>query len=308
MQRVFVVDAERRPLQPCRPARARLLLIQHKAAVFRRFPFTIILKTARPEVVVAPLRVKLDPGAKTTGIAVVEDASGEVVWAAELAHRGQQVKERLDQRRGCRRSRRARHTRYRPPRFQNRNRRKGWLPPSLESRLANILTWVARVQRSCPIIALSMELVKFDMQLMQDAEISGVAYQQGTLAGYEIREYLLEKFARRCVYCGKTLVPFEVEHIVPVARGGSSRISNLTLACHTCNDAKGTRTAAEFGHPDVQAQAQAPLKDAASLLPAAASCGWLFLYEWEVRLTAGGASSMPQGRGIRAACPDDRFR
>jgi hypothetical protein len=150
----------------------------------------------------------------------------------ELAHRGQQVKDGLDQRRGCRRSRRARHTRYRPPRFQNRRRQQGWLPPSLESRLANILTWVARLRRSCPITALSMELVKFDTQLMQHAEISGIEYQQGTLAGYEIREYLLEKFGRRCVYCGVTLVPFEVEHIVPVARGGTSRIANLALACH----------------------------------------------------------------------------
>lgn len=93
MQRVFVLDAEKHPLMPCRPARARLLLTQHKAAVFRRYPFTIILKTARPGAAVAPLRVKLDPGSKTTGIAVVDDTSGEVVWAAELAHRGQQIKE-----------------------------------------------------------------------------------------------------------------------------------------------------------------------------------------------------------------------
>jgi 5-methylcytosine-specific restriction endonuclease McrA len=265
MQRVLVVDAEQHPMQPCRPARARLLLTQQKAAVFRRYPFTIILKAARPDAVVAPLRVKLDPGSNTTGLAVVDDASGEVVWAADLTHRGQQVTDSLDHRRGCRRSRRARHTRYRTPRFHNRTRPTGWLPPSLESRLANILTWVARLQRACPITALSMELVKFDMQLMQHAEISGVEYQQGTLAGYEIREYLLEKFARRCVYCGATLVPFEVEHIVPVARGGTSRIANLALACHACNDAKQTRTAAEFGHPEVQAQAQAPLKDAAAV-------------------------------------------
>jgi hypothetical protein len=38
----------------------------------------------------------------------------------------------------------------------------------------------------------SPELVKFDTQLMQNSNISGVQYQQGTLAGYELREYLLE--------------------------------------------------------------------------------------------------------------------
>ena len=106
-----------------------------------------------------------------------------MVWAAELSHRGQQVKERLDQRRACRRSRRSRHTRYRPARYLNRRRRAGWLPPSLESRIANVVTWVERLRRYAPIGALSLELVKFDTQLLQNAEISGIEYQQGNLAG-----------------------------------------------------------------------------------------------------------------------------
>jgi 5-methylcytosine-specific restriction endonuclease McrA len=164
-----------------------------------------------------------------------------------------------------RRARRQRHTRYRPARFDNRRRPAGWLPPSLESRLANITTWVARLRGLCPVVALSQEPVRFDTQLLQDPEISGVAYQQGELAGYEVREYLLEKWGRRCIYCGGTNIPLQVEHIVPKARGGSDRVSNLTLACGPCNDAKGTQTAAEFGHPEVQAQAQAPLRDAAAV-------------------------------------------
>ncbi|MBA3825563.1 MAG: HNH endonuclease, partial [Ktedonobacterales bacterium] len=265
MQRIFVLDAEKHPLMPCRPARARLLLTQHKAAVYRRFPFTIILAAARPTAQVQALRVKLDPGSRTTGVAVVNDDDGDVVWAAEITHRGQQVKERLDQRRTYRRGRRQRHTRYRQPRFANRRRREGWLPPSLETRLANVLSWVSRLRRVCPVGAVSQELVHFDTQMMQHAEISGVQYQQGDLVGYEIREYVLEKFRRCCAYCGKTTVPLEIEHIIPKARGGSDRVSNLTLACHNCNQAKGTQTAAEFGHPEVQTQAKAPLKDAAAV-------------------------------------------
>jgi len=265
MQRVFVLDAGQRPLMPCRPARARLLLSQKKAAVYRRYPFTIILLTTYPDAIVAPLRVKIDPGSKTTGIAVVNDASGEVVWAAELVHRGQQVKERLDQRRICRRSRRRRHTCYRKPRFANRTRPKGWLPPSLHSRIDNVLTWVARIRKWCPISAISTELVKFDTQLLQNAEISGIEYQQGTLQGYEVKEYLLEKFYRRCAYCGATNVPLQVEHITPKARGGSNRISNLTLACEKCNNRKNNKTAEEFGYPDIQAQAKQPLRDIAAV-------------------------------------------
>ena len=96
-------------------------------------------------------------------------------------------------------------------------------------------------------------------------EIAGVEYQQGELAGYELRQYLLEKWGRRCAYCGATGVPLQIEHVLPRSRGGTNRASNLTLACEPCNIAKGTRTAAEFGHPEVEAQAKQPLKDAAAV-------------------------------------------
>jgi hypothetical protein len=80
-----------------------------------------------------------------------------------------------------------------------------------------------------------------------------------------VREYLLEKWHRRCAYCGQEGVPLEIEHLTPRSRGGSNRVSNLTLACHPCNQKKGNRTAAEFGHPELQAKAKAPLKDAAAV-------------------------------------------
>jgi 5-methylcytosine-specific restriction endonuclease McrA len=265
MSYVFVLDAEKRPLNPVHPGRARILLRQGQAAVLRQHPFTIILRQAGPAVNPTPLRLKLDPGSQTTGIAVVNDTSGMVVWAAELYHRGAAIKRALDTRRSVRRSRRARKTRHRPARFLNRRRTPGWLPPSLASRVANIVTWVGRLRRLVSLGAISLELVKFDTQQMQDAEIRGIAYQQGELAGYEVREYLLTKWGRRCAYCGTSGVPLEVEHIVPRSRGGSDRVSNLTLACHACNERKGIRTAAEFGYPQIQAQARQPLKDAAAV-------------------------------------------
>lgn len=80
MQKVFVLDHEKQPLMPCRPARARYLLTQQKAAVFRTYPFTIILKDTRPVAVVEPLRLKIDPGSKTTGIALVNAQKGERVF------------------------------------------------------------------------------------------------------------------------------------------------------------------------------------------------------------------------------------
>src|SRR5437764_8297207 len=204
-------NTNKKPLTPVHRARARKLLSRGRAAVWRRYPFTIILKRVVDDPVPSNLRIKLDPGSKTTGIAVVDDQSGTIVFAAELSHRGQKIKEALVSRRAIRSSRRNRKTRYRKPRFDNRrNKKKGWLPPSLESRVSNILTWINRLRRLCPITAISQELVKFDLQKMENPEIAGVEYQQGTLQGYETREYLLEKWKRQCTYCGKSGIPLQV--------------------------------------------------------------------------------------------------
>src|SRR3954451_13430849 len=79
MSKVFVLDTHKQPLNPVHPGRARLLLSSGKAAVLKRYPFTIILKTVVEHPVFEPLRVKIDPGSKTTGLALVNDATGEVV-------------------------------------------------------------------------------------------------------------------------------------------------------------------------------------------------------------------------------------
>ena len=263
--KVFVLDSNKQPLDPCSAGKARRLLAEGKAAVYRRYPFTIILHREVEKSKPQPLRFKIDPGAKTSGLALVNDQSGEVVWAAELQHRGWQIKDALESRRSLRTGRRGRKTRYRPPRFDNRTRPKGWLPPSLMSRIYNIETWYQRLAQRCLITSVSIETVRFDMQKMENPEISGVEYQQGELHGYEVREYLLEKFNRTCAYCNKTDVPMEIEHINPRSRGGSNRISNLTLSCRPCNEKKGNQTASEFGHPEVESQAKKPLRSAAAV-------------------------------------------
>ncbi|MFN6395156.1 MAG: RNA-guided endonuclease IscB, partial [Aphanizomenon sp.] len=145
MSKTLVLDTNKRPLYPIHPAQARQLLKNKKAAVFRQFPFTIILKESRPDSPVSPLRLKIDPGAKFTGMALVNDSTGEVVFAAELKHRGFVIRDALTSRRQLRRSRRARKTRYRQPRFLNRTRLEGWLAPSLQSRVDNIKTWVKKL-------------------------------------------------------------------------------------------------------------------------------------------------------------------
>ncbi|MCC2692860.1 RNA-guided endonuclease IscB [Nodularia sp. LEGE 04288] len=271
MSKVFVLDTNERPLNPIHPAQARQLLRNKKAAVFRGFPFTLILKESRPDCPVSSLRLKLDPGAKTTGIVLVDDTTGEVVFAAELKHRGFAIRDALTSRRQLRRGRRARKTRYRKPRFLNRTRPQGWLAPSLQSRIENIKTWVKKLGKFAPIEAISQELVRFDMQLIRNPDIQGKEYQQGTLAGYETREYLLQKWGRECAYCGVKDVLLQVEHIHPKAKGGSNSITNLTLSCERCNTKKGTKDIKDFLKKDINrlekilGQAKRPLADAAAV-------------------------------------------
>ena len=265
---VFVIDTNKPPLNPIHPCLARLLLTQGKAAVYRRFPFAIILKTTSIEAT-HPIQLKIDPGSQTTGLALVSNEA--VIWGAELTHRGQAIKNSLESRRAIRRNRRHRKTRYRQPRFLNRTRKKGWLAPSLEHRVKTTLTWVNRLRKFAPITGISQELVRFDLQQIDRPEISGIEYQQGELFGYEVREYLLEKWERTCAYCNKKDVPLEVEHITPKSKGGTNRISNLCIACRDCNQKKGAADIKDFlkNQPEklkkILAQSKGLRKDAAAV-------------------------------------------
>ncbi|MFS8119398.1 MAG: RNA-guided endonuclease IscB, partial [Microcoleus sp.] len=256
------------PLAPIHPALARKMFSNGEAAVFRRYPFTIIIKRGANNPIES-VEIKLDPGSKTTGIALLKGK--KLIFVAELSHRGQAIKASLDARRTMRLNRRARHTRYRQARFLNRTRSKGWLAPSLQHRVGTVLTWVNKFIRLAPVNSIAMELVRFDLQQLENPEISGVEYQQGELLGYEIREYLLNKWDRKCTYCQAENIPLQVEHIHPKAKGGSNRISNLCLACEKCNLKKGTQDIKEFlsKKPDllkqIMAQVKRPLKDATAV-------------------------------------------
>ncbi|WNK20865.1 RNA-guided endonuclease IscB [Halomonas piscis] len=283
---VFVLDNRKQPLMPCSEKRARLLLEDGRAVVHKRYPFAIRLKD-RVGGDTQPLRLKLDPGSKTTGLAVVRKAGDgqHVLCLFDLVHRGFQIKKALEQRATFRRRRRSANLRYRAPRFDNRIRPKGWLPPSLQHRVDTVTAWVEWLRRLAPITALDQELVRFDTQRLDNPEISGVGYQQGTLLGYEVREYLLEKWGRECAYCGATDTPLEIEHVEPRSRGGSNRVSNLSLACHACNQEKDRQALTDFfatarglrrrlkqhGHTAdirlerVQRQLKQPLRDASAV-------------------------------------------
>ncbi|WP_232789540.1 RNA-guided endonuclease IscB [Streptomyces jeddahensis] len=279
-----MLDRRGRPLIPTHPARARKLLDQGRAVVANHTPFAIRLKDRLLEQSeVAGVAVRIDPGSKGTGIAITVDQDAVVpstapfrvrrgLFAAELVHRGSYISKRMQQRAAYRRRRRSSNLRYRAPRFDNRAREPGWLPPSIQHRVDSTVSIVRRLVRLFPVSEAHMESAAFDTHALSAGRpLEGAEYQQGTLYGYEIREYLLAKWGRACAYCGAVGVPLQIEHIRPRARGGSDRVSNLTLACGPCNQAKGVMPLAEFlaDQPDrlarVEAQAKASLRDAAAM-------------------------------------------
>jgi 5-methylcytosine-specific restriction endonuclease McrA len=237
--------------------------------VVRYSPFVIRLKT-RTGGTVQPVRLGVDPGSKTTGMAVSRDDAGtrHVTFRLEVGHRSVQIHKKMQERAGYRRGRRSRNLRYRKPRFLNRTKPTGWLAPSLQSRVQHVESWTRRLQRWCPLTVVDLELVRFDTQALENPEINGVEWQRGTLFGYEVREYLLAKFGRQCVYCDAENVPLNIDHVIPRSRGGSDRITNLVLTCIPCNQAKGSRLVTEFCPAravKIMARAKVSLRDAAAV-------------------------------------------
>ena len=131
------------------------------------------------------------------------------------------------------------------------------LPPTLTNKVDTLTRVIQRWSALFPIARWRVELTAFDTQKMANPAIQGLEYQHGTLAGYEIKEYLLRRDHHRCVYChGASGDPIlEVEHTVSRAHGGTDRVSNLAIACWTCNHKKGSRNADQFGFPAIHKQA-----------------------------------------------------
>ena len=258
---VITLDKRKRPLGFCTERRARILLSKKRACVCRYYPFTIIIKDIDARDLDTPeYRIKIDPGAKHTGIAVVREGDNAVMAYYQIEHRGEAIVKKLETRHAARRNRRQRETRYRRCKWINHYlpkgskykaetpRPDGWLPPSVKSTSDNIISWVRRLGKLINIKYCSFEAVRFDTQLLDNPDIDSVEYQQGTLFGYEVKEYLLDKYGHTCQYCGGVSGDpiLEWEHIQPKSKGGSDSVTNATLACRTCNQDKGNLTLSDW--------------------------------------------------------------
>ena len=273
-----VFSSDRQPLMPTHPAKARKLMQKGRAVphhVKGLFGIRLLDRT-REQSSVQDVVINIDPGSETTGIAVVadnENGQRTVLAALEIKHRAFTIKATLTKRRSFRRNRRAR-LRCRAPRFDNRRRKPGTLPPSVDSlridttRVVGILRQIMRVvnilRRMCPISSIRLERNKFDPQLMMNPDIQGIEYQRGTLFGWQVRAYILERDQGRCVYCRRSKVRLELDHVRPRAVG-SDRVDNLVACCRDCNIKKANRPIEQFltDQPDLLERISKRLKRSA---------------------------------------------
>lgn len=231
---VFVLDQHGHPIMPCSEKRARQMLERGRARVHRVMPFTIRLVDRLVEgSALQPLQVKIDPGSKTTGIALVrkDGNAAHAVTLLELEHRADHISKLLYRRRLLRHARRARHGRYRNPRRHYSHR----LAPSIRHRLLTTETWVRRLMAWAPVSGLAFEQVAFGLR----------AGQRDHEPGLSLRERLMSAWGGRCAYCGGP-GPFQIDHVRAKAKHGGDHIGNRVLACVSCNKAKGALRLSEF--------------------------------------------------------------
>lgn len=306
---VITLDKHKKPVGFTTEKRARQLMERKKACIYKYYPFTIILKEAdvRDFETVPTFRIKIDPGSIHTGIAIVGNEDNKVYLYLQIEHRGRQIVKDLNTRKMIRRNRRSHETRYRRCKYKDggqftSSRTEGWLAPSVKSIGDNIISWIIKLSKLIYLTDCSFEAVRFDTQLIDNPDIEGKEYQQGTLFGYELKEYLLERYGHICQYChgesGDDVL--EWEHIQPKSKGGTDSVKNAALACHACNQDKGNLTLDEWNQK-IQSKSRKTKLDKARLTGIAnvkahkitgvsnRYCAWVsssrryverFLYEW----------------------------
>lgn len=233
---VYVLNKQGQPLMPCKEAKARKLLKQHKAKIVKYEPFTIQL-LFDCENQTQEVNLGIDAGSKHIGVSATTEK--QVLYEAEVELRNDIVK-KLSSRREVRRTRRNR-LRYRPARFNNRihSKRKGWLAPSIEQKINTHLQVIKHLYEILPITKLIVETAQFDVQKINNPEISGEEYQQGEQLGFwNVREYVLFRDNHKCQCChGKSKDDVLNVHHIESRKTGGNAPNNLITLCETCHKA-----------------------------------------------------------------------
>lgn len=242
---VFCISKNKEPLGLVSPKQAKKLLNKGKAAVLLKQPFSLIMKEDT-NLFNNELILKIDPGYKTTGLAIMDGDS--VLFAAQIKHHAHLIKLNMESRKALRKGRRSRKTGYRKAKWLNRTRKDSWMPPSLQNIVSNVTTWVKRITKFCPIKEIWVEANKFDIRKKIDPTVSGKEYQQGKLSGYKNARDKFIKEDLVCFYCGKNReqlhkegLKLQQDHFLPRSKGGSNSLRNFVPCCSKCNKEKGNK-------------------------------------------------------------------
>ena len=234
---VYVISQDGRPLMPTgHHGKVRWLLKRKRAKVVRRTPFTIQLLYGTGSERVQPVTLGIDTGYQTAGYSASTEV--KVLFEAEEKMRTD-IPHLMTERREKRRARRSRKTRYREPRFNNRTKCEGWLPPSIEEKLMAHQNAVHFISSFLPVSGIVIETAAFDIQKIKNPDIEGEEYQQGEQTGFwNTREYVLYRDGHECRLCGgrRKDPVLEVHHKIRRIDGGSDRPDNLITLCSTCHD------------------------------------------------------------------------
>lgn len=231
---VYVLNKYGKPLMPCKPRKARMLLKNGKAKVVRREPFTIQLLYGssgyKQEVVLGA-----DSGSKIIGLSAT--TSTQELFSSNVELRNDVV-DLLSTRSQNRRTRRSR-LRYRKPRFDNRvsTKKKGWLAPSIKHKIDTHIKVIENVYKILPISKLIIEVASFDIQKIKNLDIEGEEYQQGEqLNFWNTREYILWRDNHTCQHCkGKSKDNILNIHHIESRKTGGNNPNNLITLCETCH-------------------------------------------------------------------------
>ena len=233
---VYVLNKQGKPLMPCKEAKARKLLKQNKAKIAKHEPFTIQL-LFDCENQTQEVNLGIDAGSKHIGVSATTEK--QVLYEADVELRNDIVN-KLSSRREARGTRRNR-LRYRPARFNNRvhSKYKGWLAPSVEQKINTHIQVIQHLYEILPITKLIIETAQFDIQKMNNPEISGEEYQQGNQLGFwNVREYVLFRDNHECQCChGKTKDDVLNVHHIESRKTGGNAPNNLITLCETCHKA-----------------------------------------------------------------------
>jgi RRXRR protein/HNH endonuclease len=237
---VYVLTPDGKPLMPCVPAIARLLLKEGKAKVVRRTPFTIKLLLSSKTTYTKPVTLGVDTGSVVLGVASA-DESAHILYLSEVELRND-IAATMKERASKRRNRRNRHTRYRQPRWLNRRNsiKQGRFSPTMRSKIDGHLREIRFVKSILPISAIVLETGTFDPHALKNPEVlqNPSLYQKGINYGFaNTKAYVLTRDSYLCQRCqGKSKDRrLEVHHLVFRSQGGSDDETNLVTLCKTCH-------------------------------------------------------------------------